>query len=36
MRRYCLALDLVDDHQLIEEYEAHHQQVSAGNKKKHT
>lgn len=24
MRRYCLALDLVDDEKMIEEYEAHH------------
>ncbi|MBK7432985.1 MAG: L-rhamnose mutarotase [Chitinophagaceae bacterium] len=27
MTRYCLALDLKDDPQLIAEYEAHHQQV---------
>jgi L-rhamnose mutarotase len=26
-RRYCLALDLKDDSQLIAEYEAHHRQV---------
>jgi L-rhamnose mutarotase len=26
-RRYCLALDLKDDPQLIAEYEAHHRQV---------
>jgi L-rhamnose mutarotase len=26
-RRYCLALDLKDDPQLIMEYEAHHRQV---------
>src|SRR4051812_145028 len=27
MKRYCLALDLKDDPQLIKEYEAHHRQV---------
>jgi L-rhamnose mutarotase len=27
MKRYCLALDLVDDPQLIAEYEAYHQNV---------
>ena len=27
MKRYCLALDLVDDPQLIHEYEAHHQSI---------
>jgi len=27
MKRYCLALDLVDDNRLIKEYEAYHQQV---------
>lgn len=27
MKRYCLALDLVDDAQLISEYEEYHQQV---------
>lgn len=27
MKRYCLALDLVDDNKLIGEYEAYHQQV---------
>lgn len=27
MQRYCLALDLVDDVQLIREYEAYHQDV---------
>ena len=27
MPRYCLALDLVDDQQLIEEYEAYHKNV---------
>lgn len=27
LKRYCLALDLKDDPQLIEEYEAHHRQV---------
>jgi len=27
MKRYCLALDLADDKQLIAEYEAHHRQV---------
>ena len=26
-KRYCLALDLKDDQQLIAEYEAHHRQV---------
>jgi L-rhamnose mutarotase len=30
MKRYCLALDLQDDAQLIAEYEAYHQQVWAG------
>lgn len=29
MKRYCLALDLKDDPQLIAEYEAHHKRVSA-------
>ncbi len=29
MKRYCLALDLVDDDKLITEYEAYHQQVTA-------
>lgn len=28
MRRYCLALDLKDDPQLISEYEQHHKAVS--------
>ncbi len=27
MQRYCLALDLVDDEQLIKEYEVYHQAV---------
>jgi len=27
MKRYCLALDLVNDDKLIAEYEAHHQNV---------
>lgn len=27
MKRYCLALDLVNDDKLIAEYERHHQQV---------
>ncbi len=27
MKRYCLALDLKDDPQLIEEYKTHHQDV---------
>ena len=27
MKRYCLALDLVDDEELIREYEAYHRQV---------
>lgn len=27
MKRYCLALDLVNDEKLIAEYEAHHRQV---------
>lgn len=27
MKRYCLALDLVDDENLIREYETHHQKV---------
>ena len=27
MKRYCFALDLVDDEELIKEYEAHHAQV---------
>ncbi|HTL08066.1 MAG TPA: L-rhamnose mutarotase [Chitinophagaceae bacterium] len=27
MKRYCLALDLLDDPQLIAEYEAHHKEV---------
>ena len=27
MQRYCLALDLVDDEQLIKEYEVYHQDV---------
>ena len=27
MKRYCLALDLVDDEHLMAEYEAHHRQV---------
>ena len=29
-RRYCLALDLKDDPQLIAEYDAHHRQVWPG------
>ena len=29
MRRYCLALDLKDDPQLIAEYEDHHKKISA-------
>lgn len=29
MKRYCLALDLKDDPQLIAEYEAHHQNISS-------
>ncbi len=33
MKRYCLALDLVDDPQLISEYEAHHRKVSPEIKK---
>ncbi|MCW3463712.1 L-rhamnose mutarotase [Chitinophaga nivalis] len=33
MKRYCLALDLVDDPQLISEYEAYHREVSAEIKK---
>jgi len=28
MKRYCLALDLADDPELIAEYEAHHRAVS--------
>lgn len=28
MKRYCLALDLKDDPQLIAEYEAHHRKVA--------
>ncbi len=28
MKRYCLALDLADDPQLIAEYEAHHRTVN--------
>ena len=27
MKRYCLALDLIDDDMLIKEYEAYHQKV---------
>ena len=27
MQRYCLALDLVDDEQLIKEYEVYHQNI---------
>jgi len=27
MKRYCLALDLKDDEQLINEYEVHHQKI---------
>jgi L-rhamnose mutarotase len=27
MKRYCLALDLIDDTDLIAEYESHHQKV---------
>ncbi len=27
MKRYCLALDLINDEQLIEEYKAHHKAV---------
>jgi len=30
MRRYCLALDLKDDPDMIAEYEAHHEEVSSG------
>ena len=33
MKRYCLALDLVNDEKLIAEYEAHHQEVSPEIKK---
>ena len=33
MKRYCLALDLVDDPQLISAYEAHHRKVSPEIKK---
>jgi L-rhamnose mutarotase len=33
MKRYCLALDLVDDPQLISEYEGYHRTVSAEIKK---
>ncbi|MFY0254353.1 L-rhamnose mutarotase [Chitinophaga sp. 30R24] len=33
MKRYCLALDLVDDPQLISEYEAYHRNVSDEIKK---
>ncbi len=33
MKRYCLALDLVNDEKLIAEYEVHHQQVSPEIKK---
>ena len=33
MKRYCLALDLVDDEKLIAEYEGHHQHVSPEIKK---
>ncbi|MGZ8558577.1 MAG: L-rhamnose mutarotase [Chitinophagaceae bacterium] len=33
MKRYCLALDLVNDKKLIAEYEAHHQHVSPEIKK---
>ncbi|MFZ4260513.1 L-rhamnose mutarotase [Sphingobacterium sp. HJSM2_6] len=32
MKRYALALDLVDDAIMIEEYDAHHQNVSAAIK----
>ena len=28
MKRYCLALDLVNDEKLIAEYDTHHQEVS--------
>jgi L-rhamnose mutarotase len=31
MKRYCLALDLKDDPELIAEYEAHHRNVWAEN-----
>ena len=27
MRRYCLALDLVNDEELIAEYETYHQKI---------
>lgn len=33
MKRYCLALDLVDDPQMISEYEAYHRTVAAEIKK---
>ncbi len=33
MKRYCLALDLVNDDKLIKEYEAYHQQVRPEIKK---
>jgi L-rhamnose mutarotase len=33
MKRYCLALDLVNDNKLIKEYEAYHQQVRQEIKK---
>ena len=33
MKRYCLALDLVNDEKLIAEYESHHQEVSPEIKK---
>jgi len=33
--RYCLALDLVDNQQLIEEYERHHRDVWPGRPGSH-
>ena len=33
MKRYCLALDLINDEKLIAEYEAYHQNVWPGIKK---
>ena len=33
MKRYCLAVDLVDDPQMISEYEAYHRKVSPEIKK---
>ena len=35
IKRYCLALDLVNDERLIAEYEPYHRAGLAGNKKKY-